>query len=388
MERILHIMNKVGVKKRLDNQAVGLLPLLLFMFLDNFFSYLFSFIIGFAFCFLCIFLYQVLSKDKVYQFMLLPSAATLVLYSVFLCMELEPVLFIYSPLITEVLLVVVLTFVGLTKRTVLKRIRDANYPTFKRTQLRTTLNEFYFVSQITQNLYTLHLFIILVYSIMPETTQSVRLERFVYRELGIVIGLLVIVYEYIRLAMMRGSLQKEMWLPVLNDKGKVIGCIARSVSRALPKKYCHPVVRVAVIYEGMLYLIKRKKNEYTSPDMLDYPFRRYVLYRHSIEDTVTEAIGALKNEKDIAPRFLIRYLFENDKVKHSVSLYVICIRNEEQLNLIKEDGGKLWTPKQIEQNIGTGLFSELFEKEFPYLQNTILLAESFCCGDKQDNPQP
>ena len=67
---------------------------------------------------------------------------------------------------------------------------------------------------------------------------------------------------------------------------------------------------------------------------------------------------------------------------------MICIRNEEQLNLIKEDGGKLWTPKQIEQNIGTGLFSELFEKEFPYLQNTILLAESFCCGDKQDNPQP
>ena len=59
-------MNKV--KKGLDNQAVGLLPLLLFMFLDNYFSYLLSFIIGVTFCFVCIFLYQVLSKDKVYQF--------------------------------------------------------------------------------------------------------------------------------------------------------------------------------------------------------------------------------------------------------------------------------------------------------------------------------
>lgn len=40
-------MNKV--KKGLDNQAIGLLPLLLFMFLDNYFSYLLSFIIGVTF---------------------------------------------------------------------------------------------------------------------------------------------------------------------------------------------------------------------------------------------------------------------------------------------------------------------------------------------------
>ena len=120
-------MNKV--KKGLDNQAVGLLPLLLFMFLDNYFSYLLSFIIGVTFCFVCIFLYQVLSKDKVYQFLLLPSAITLVLYSVFLCLKLEPVLFIYSPLITEVLLVVVLAFIGFSRRSVLKKIKTSNHPT-------------------------------------------------------------------------------------------------------------------------------------------------------------------------------------------------------------------------------------------------------------------
>ena len=34
-------MNKV--KKGLDNQAVGLLPLLLFMFLDNYFSFSYFF---------------------------------------------------------------------------------------------------------------------------------------------------------------------------------------------------------------------------------------------------------------------------------------------------------------------------------------------------------
>ncbi len=103
-------MNRV--KKGLDNQAIGLLPLLLFMFLDNYFSYLLSFIIGVTFCFVCIFLFQVLSKDKVYQFMLLPSAGTLVLYSVFLCLKLEPVLFYILSSYHGSITVVALAIVG------------------------------------------------------------------------------------------------------------------------------------------------------------------------------------------------------------------------------------------------------------------------------------
>ena len=363
-------MNKV--KRNLDNQAIGLVPLLLFMFLDNYFSYLLSFIISVTFCFVCIFLFQILSKDKVYQFLLLPAATTLVLYSIFLCLRLEPVLFIYSPLITEVLLVVVLAFLGFAKRTILRRIRTSQHPTYKRTLMRTTLNEFFFVAQLIQNLYTLHLFIILVYSILPET---MRMERFLYRELGIVIGVFLILYEQIRISMMQGSLRKEMWLPVLNDGGKVIGCIARSVSRSLPKKYYHPVVRVAVIY-----LVNRGKKSFVSPDTIDYPFYSYVLFRHSIESTVRETMGGLGEKEDVMPRFLIRYTFENEKVKHLVNLYVMCVRSEKVMDQIKQPNGKLWTSKQIEENLGSGVFSEYFEQEFAYLQNTVLLAENFCCA--------
>lgn len=369
------------VKRGLDNQAIGLAPLIVFMFLDNYFSYLLSFIIGVTFCFVCIFLFQVLSKDKVYQFLLLPSAVTLVLYSIFLCLRLEPVLYIYSPLITEVLLVVVLTFLGFAKRLILKWLRSSGQTSYKRTLIRTTLNEFFFVAQLIQNLYTLHLFIILVYSILPDTMQSVRMERFLYRELGILIGMGLILYEQIRISIMRGSLRKEMWLPVLSDGGKVVGCIARSVSRTLPKKYYHPVVRVAVIHDGMLYLVKRKKDAFVSPEAIDYPFYKYVLFKHSIESTVSETVSSLNEKNDVAPRFLIRYTFENEKVKHLVSLYVVCVQSEEQMARIKSENGKLWTSKQIEANLGTGVFSEYFEQEFSYLQNTILLAENFSCSE-------
>lgn len=49
-------------------QAIGLVPLLLFKFLDNYFSYLLSFIIGVTFCFVCIFLFQILSKVRFINF--------------------------------------------------------------------------------------------------------------------------------------------------------------------------------------------------------------------------------------------------------------------------------------------------------------------------------
>src|SRR5699024_11827584 len=76
---------------------------------------------------------------------------------------------------------------------------------------------------------------------------------------------------------------------VLNDGGKVIGCIARSVSRSLPKKYYHPVVRVAVIYQGMLYLVNRGKKSFVSPDTIDYPFYSSVLFRSEEHTSVLQS---------------------------------------------------------------------------------------------------
>lgn len=370
------------VKRRMQNQAIGLIPILLFMFLDNFFSYKLSFIIAVVFCLLCIFLYQILSKDKVYQFMLLPAATTFILYALFIVARLEPVLFAYSPILTEVLLVVVLAVLGFFKRYTLRRIRDSRHPGYKRTQMRTTLNEFYFLVQIVQNLYTLHLFIIIFFTMLPEDMQNMHAERFLYRELGIIIGIGIIIYEQIRLSMMQGRLKKEMWLPVLDDSGKVIGCMARSVSRSIPKKYYHPIVRIVVVYQGKLYLAHRKKDDFVSPDTLDHPLHQYVIFRHTIDNTVKEIMSSKVPESDIAPRSMIHYTYENDRVKHLVYLFVICVRSEEQFEGFKQLNGKLWTTKQIEENIGKGVFSGYFEEEFPYLKNTVLFAENYCgCND-------
>ncbi len=376
-------MNRV--KKGWENQAIGIVPLLLFLWLDNYLPYIDAYTISALCCLIALFAIQLWGKEKLYSFMLLPSAATFLLYALFmLTIPAKQIFAVNTPLIVEIFLVVSLIFIRFSKKTILRRARNAHEPAFLRAHSITSLNEFFFVALLFQNLYTLHLFTIILYSIMPEPMQSTRLSDFFYRDLGLIIGLIVIIYEQIRLLMVQGRLKKEMWLPVLNDQGNVIGCIAYSVSRLLPKKYYHPIVRVALVYKGMLYLTQRNAHSCVSASMLDHPFNKYVLFRQSIDQALSECLAPLegKGEK-IHPRLLIRYTFENNTVKHQVSLFVVCIRNEQLLEkFTKEHKGKFWFASQIEENLHTCLFSEYFEKEFSYLKNTILLAENFSCQDE------
>ena len=173
MEQITRIKNSMDIRKGLNNQAVGLLPLLLLMFLNNFYTYLVSFVIAGVFCVVSCFTFWGLFRGRKYQFMLLPTALTLILYSLFLFLRLEPVLYLHSPLIAEWLLVAVLSVIGFSKRPIIGRVRKSNRPALKRAPLRTALNEFFFVAQIAQNIYTLHLFILLFYMILPENYQHI-----------------------------------------------------------------------------------------------------------------------------------------------------------------------------------------------------------------------
>lgn len=318
-------------------------------------------------------------KEKIYQLSLIPSGVTFILYSFLLLLIPYQLLYNYTPLLIELLLVIVLGLTMLSRRNIFQRIRNAPISIAKRAMIRTSVNEFYLVSQIFLYILGFHSLFLAVYPLIPGDIPNERLDFVVYRLLPVLFGLVIILYEQIRTRMMLGKLDKEIWLPILNDKGRVIGSMAQSVSETSNLKYFHPIVRVAVLYKGMLYMIKNGKHARVSPDHLDYPFSKYVVFRHSIEGTVREAIGSLSLDKSVIPHFLLRYTFENERVKTLVSLYAIRLETEEQLQHCKS--GKLWTTKQIEENLQSDIFSEYFVREFPYLQNTILLAESIAQSD-------
>ena len=67
------------LKKGIENQSIGLLPIILFMFLDNYFDYRLSFVVAVAFCVISFFAYYLLRKDRKYMYMLVPTIATFIL---------------------------------------------------------------------------------------------------------------------------------------------------------------------------------------------------------------------------------------------------------------------------------------------------------------------
>lgn len=361
------------LRKGIENQSVGLLPILLFMVLDNFFAYQLSFLIAIAFCLLSLVIYYLLRRSRVYLYLLLPATASLVLFSFFMSLYFYPVLFVYSPLVIEVLLVSVLSAVGIYRKRIYQYLRDLDISAADKVERRGWLDELFFMVPIIRRVFTIHLLSVIFYGIVPESMQSLVFERFLLRFCPIVLGVGIIFYEQIRLLMLHQQLNKETWLPVLSDDGRVVGRIAGSVSKSVAKKFYHPVVRVIVVYKGMLYLGKRASDAYVSPGKWDTPFYNHIQFKQTIEDAARNVVASL-GQIASAPRFLIRYKHESGKVKHLVSLFAICLRDD-QIKAMDIQKAKFWTASQIDENFKTGIFSEYFTEEYAYLRNTVMLSE-------------
>ena len=185
----------------------------------------------------------------------------------------------------------------------------------------------------------------------------------------------IIMLESLRIRLLKKRLQGEEWLPVINESGVVQGRIAKSVSISMKNRFLHPIVRIALIYDGMLYLKERDNSKLLDPEKLDYPFETYMQYNHNIGEAIKNVIGKEIDGDTLPVRFILKYEFENETTKRLVFLYVSTIISEKAFEKLSLEGGKLWTINQIEDNIGSDIFSEPFELEFDYLKNTVLMCD-------------
>lgn len=240
-------------------------------------------------------------------------------------------------------------------------------------------NRFYFhesfqVAFITQYALTFHLILILGFKVFFGV-QYPLIERLVILNLFQFIVAIIIVYQALRLKLLAKRLQCEEWLPVISESGAVQGKVAKSVSISMKNKFLHPLIRVAIIHNGMLYLKARDESRLLDPGKLDYPIETYMRYQQNIEEAVSKAVKKEIKADMLTTRFILKYVFENECTKRLIFLYVLVITSEKTFNDLNLEGGKLWTANQIEDNVGSGIFSETLELEYEYLKNTILMTD-------------
>ncbi|MDR3654080.1 MAG: NUDIX domain-containing protein [Paludibacter sp.] len=209
----------------------------------------------------------------------------------------------------------------------------------------------------------------------------VRAEKLYLLQLQyIYVGILTFltIYEILRVQIIRSKLIREEWWPIVSIHGKIIGSIQHLTSLNDEKKYMHPVVRVLLVDKNMVLLKKCNSDDTQSPSMWDTSISNHVKMGETIEQCIDRSAKekyALSNFKFM---YLSNYTVESKNEKQYAFLFVSCLQTEYKLNPEVIEQTKWWTTKQIEDNLQDGIFSENFKIEFDLLSRSGLLENGKC----------
>jgi isopentenyldiphosphate isomerase/intracellular septation protein A len=186
---------------------------------------------------------------------------------------------------------------------------------------------------------------------------------------------LVFSYEFIKQKLKSRKIlvinNNEEWLPLVNEQGGIIGKAPRSVCHQ-GEKLLHPVVHLHVLNnQKHLYLQKRPLNKLVQPGKWDTSVGGHILADETLEAALKREAWEEIGLKEFSARLVKTYRWDSEF--ESELVYVFASRDFKSINLhsIEVEEGRFWTSKQIESNIGKGIYTPNFEFEFQMLKKDI-----------------
>lgn len=350
------------------NPALGLFPFLIYALLVSFLKcqVAMSIVLGLglgAMLFL-----PALFKRKIFPFFLFISNAvffTLLIFSSLLIKN-----YYYDYLLPDLLVALLVVWILLDKHRfiiMMQRIEN-KYLHFS---IKPSLYEFFFLIKLLIVFLMIYVPIVLCYLLFMKNSHTPEMHRFLLGDFRFMLILLLILFSHVRLYMLNRRFQNEDWLPIIDEDGSVIGKIARTVSYQFKEKYLHPHIRILVFYKGRIFLRPRDKSRIADVGGQDTPLAQDLFYSQDFPAVIHEMMLKIGGNAEFQPRFFTRYLFERQGLRRMVFLYTLIIPDEDFFSNAYFRKGKLWTEQEVENNIGKGVFAEIFEEEYELLRNTI-----------------
>ena len=156
---------------------------------------------------------------------------------------------------------------------------------------------------------------------------------------------------------------KEMF-PQVTPDGEIIGAITRGEAHS-GSKLLHPVVHMHVFNsQGHLYLQKRPDWKDIQPGKWDTATGGHIDLGENVEMAlrreVSEELGITQFEFET----LGHYVFESERERELVYVHRTTYDLPITPNSGELDGGRFFSPQEITDNMGKGLFTPNFESEY------------------------
>jgi isopentenyldiphosphate isomerase/intracellular septation protein A len=164
---------------------------------------------------------------------------------------------------------------------------------------------------------------------------------------------------------------KAEWVPLVDEKGMVIGKATRAEVHRGPGKL-HPVIHLHLINsKGEIYLQKRSLLKDTFPGKWDTSVGGHVDLGETIEQALLRETAEELNITGINPIPMVQYKWETEVESELVFSFRTIYNATPVFNKLEIEDGRFWNINEIKKNLGTGIFTPNFENEVPVLLKAL-----------------
>lgn len=299
------------------------------------------------------------------QFVLLDTGLLVALGSVSILLD-NDIFFKLKPGLIELILCVVLAISAFSKINIIglmtkRYMKDLELTDQQSAQLRKTLHLLFFVFLAHTALVFYSAFYL-----------SDKAWAFISGGLFYILFALIFGIEFIRQRFRRRlPVVEEEWLPLVNEQGGIIGKAPRSVCHR-GEKLLHPVVHLHVFnHQKHIYLQKRPLDKLVQPGKWDTAVGGHIAAGETLETALKREAWEEIGLTEFGAKLVKTYRWDSEIECELV--YVFVTPDYKSIHLHSEEvtEGRFWSPKQIEANMGKGLFTPNFEYEYQLLKEKI-----------------